>query len=132
MQHGAQISTLEPHVKAKKVDLFRSKIEMLPELDRKYMTLPKIADILEMDLQHQALMDCVISLVDNEILDVRAQYVDAHDGIHELDPDDYRKAMQQGHFTDPSTGLIVEDTSLLAPFWSVSERLMAAEFSMTG
>ncbi len=131
MKHGMDFSTLEQSAKVQKLELFKRNIEALSEADQRYMTLDTIAGVLEVDLCDRELMDYVRALMDNELLTVKAQYVDARDGVHEFSQKEYRRAKELGYFTDPSTGLAVEDTSLLAPFWSLPESMVTPDIHMT-
>lgn len=113
-------------VDAEKIrETFRLSVLAVSVEDRHYMTLDAIGALLGIDATASGVMRCVGLLIDANLLEVRAQYVDQSDNVWEFDSAGYKAALAAGAFIDPNTGRAIADTDLLAPHWAIPEDIAA-------
>ncbi|MBW3243369.1 hypothetical protein KUV57_11915 [Epibacterium sp. DP7N7-1] len=104
---------------------FLAGIDAISDDDRDYLTLDSIAALIGVDASSGRLIECVNILTKANVLEKRAQYVDAKDDVYDFDQAGYMAALEFGAFIDPASGLEIADTTLLAPYWAIPARLAA-------
>lgn len=101
------------------ISLFESNASRLSDNQRRYLTLPIIADAIDMNLSDPGLLGAVEALVNAGKIERRAHFVDAQDNVHDFDAATYEEAIRQGKFSHPDTGEVIEGVDFLAPYWAV-------------